>query len=359
MNKDLYEILGISRNASQADIKKAYRKLALKYHPDKQGGKSDKEKKEAEEKFKEVSWAYSILSDEEKKQRYDQYGITDDQQMGGTGFDPGDIFKHFMGGFGDMFGDNDPFSSFFGGGNHRQQRGPEPGQSLRMQVPVSIEELCKGIDRDIVYDINVRCEKCNGTGGEGVETCPYCHGTGMIVETRRTGFGIIQNSHPCQYCHGEGTIIKNKCSKCNGTGFKRKESKVHVNLAAGIDNGYRMQFPGKGYEAKDKNAPNGDLLVEFIYNIDHSKYSIQGNILYEIIEVPYYDCILGKTYEHKTPAGDTVKVNIPSYSSDNTLVNTPKRFGKLGYTLVVKVKMPTYIRNSERELLEKIQKENK
>ena len=138
-NKDLYEILGLSHDASDNDIKKAYKKLAMKYHPDRQANKSDKEKKEAEEKFKEVAWAYDILSTPEKKQRYDQFGITDDQQQMGGGFDPSEIFKHFMGGFGGMFGDNDdndPFGSFFGRRN-RQNRGPQRGQSIRMQIPVS------------------------------------------------------------------------------------------------------------------------------------------------------------------------------------------------------------------------------
>ena len=358
-NKDLYEILGVSRNASDQEIKRAYRKLALRYHPDKQGNKSDKEKKEAEEKFKEVSWAYSILSNEEKKRNYDQYGITDDQQMSGAGFDPSDIFKHFMGGFGDMFGDDDPFSSFFGRSNRNQSRGPEKGQSIRLQIPVSIEDICKGINRDVKYDSHVRCSKCNGTGGEGIETCPHCNGSGMITETRRTGFGIMHNSHPCQYCKGTGKIIKNVCSKCHGSGMETKEVNVHINIGAGFENGTQIMLERKGYESKDKNGQNGDLLIDLIYNIDTSRYSIQGNTLYEIINLPYYDCILGKTkYEHKTPDGDKIKVNIPSYSSDNTLINTTKRFGNMRYTLVVKVKMPTYIKANERELLEKIQKEN-
>ena len=324
-NKDLYEILGLSKNASDNDIKKAYKKLALKYHPDRQGNKSDKEKKEAEEKFKEISFAYSILSDPEKKQRYDQFGITDDQAQMGGGFDPSDIFKRFMGGFGSMFenDDNDPFASFFGRGRRESQnRGPQQGQSIRMQIPVSIDEICNG-----------------------------------ITEVQRTGFGIIQNSHPCQYCGGTGKTIKHKCNKCNGIGLETKTVKIRVDIPAGFDNGYQQMFYSKGYESKD-GGKNGDLLLEFIYQYDTSKYSVQGNNIYEIIEIPYYDCILGNDKEVTLPNNDKIKIKIPSYSKDNTLIQTNKRFGRMGYIYVVKVKMPTYIRDKEKELLEKIKKEN-
>ena len=357
-NKDLYEILGLSRNASDSDIKKAYKKLALKYHPDRQGGKSDAEKKEAEEKFKEVSWAYDILSNPEKKQRYDQFGITDDQQqMSGAGFDPSEIFKHFMGGmFGDDDNDDDPFSNFFG---HRRQqsRGPQPGQSIRMQIPVSIEEIMNGIDRDIEYTIQGKCNKCNGTGGDGIEKCPHCHGTGMITETKRMGFSIIQNSHPCQYCGGTGQTIKHKCTNCNGTGIVNKTVKVHIKQNAGFENGTQILLKGKGYESKN-GGPNGDLLLDLIYQYDTSKYSIQGNKIYEIIEIPYYDCILGCEREVTLPNNKKITIKVPEYSKDNTLINTEKWFGSMVYYYVVKVKMPTYIRKEEKELLNNIKKLN-
>ena len=292
MNKDLYEILGLSKGASNEEIKKAYKRLALRYHPDRQGGKSDKEKKEAEEKFKDIGFAYSILSDPEKKQRYDQFGITDDQQGMSGGFDPSEIFKHFMGGMFSGMDDDDGFGSFFGRRHRSQNNGPQKGQSIHMQIPVSIEEICNGVHRDIEYDIQGKCSSCHGTGGDGVETCSYCHGTGMITETRQMGFSIIQNSHPCQYCGGTGKTIKHKCSKCNGTGLETKTIKLHVDINGGFENGYQQMFNGKGYESKD-GGQNGDLLLELVYKYDTSKYSIQGNNIYEIIEVPYYDCILG------------------------------------------------------------------
>lgn len=360
-NKDLYNILELDKTATEQQIKANYKRLALKYHPDRQANKSDTEKKEAEEKFKEVAFAYSILSDPEKKQRYDQFGITDDQQQMGGGFDPSEIFKHFMGGFGSMFGDDDDdniFNHFF----HRDRRasqpkGPQKGQSIRMQIPVDISEICNGVHRDIEYDIQAKCSKCGGKGGEGVETCSHCHGTGMITETQRTGWGIMQNSHPCQYCGGTGQSIKKKCSKCNGSGYEKKTNKVSINIPAGFDNGYQSVIPNKGYESKD-GGPTGDLLLEFIYQYNTSKYSIQGNTIYEIIEVPYYDCILGCDKEVKLPNNEKIKIHIPEYSKDNTLVRVGKWFGSKSYCYVIKVKMPTYIRNKEKELLKNIQKEN-
>ena len=312
MNKDLYKILELDNNATDEQIKKNYRKLALRYHPDRQGGKSDKEKKEAEEKFKDIGFAYSILSDPEKKQRYDQFGITDDQQSMGTDFDPTDLFARFMHGF-TGFGGGDPFGDFFGHRRRQQNRGPEKGQSIQMNIPVGIDEILNGVHRDIEYDIQVRCSKCDGTGGDGVQTCPYCNGTGMVTESRRQGFTIYQTSHPCEHCGGTGEMIKNKCSKCNGTGFERKETKVTVNIPGGFDNGYQSFIKGKGYESKDKRGENGDLLLVFIYQIDKSKYIIQDNSVYEKIEVPYYDCILGNTLERILPTGEKIKINIPTY----------------------------------------------
>ena len=276
------------------------------------------------------------------------------------GFDPSEIFKHFMGGFGSMFGndeDIDPFGSFFGHRNNHPYNSPQNGQSIRIQIPTSIEDICNGIHKDIEYDIQAKCSKCNGTGGDGKETCPHCHGTGMIKDVRQSGFTIIQSSHPCQYCGGTGHIIKNKCSKCKGTGYEIKSVKQYVNISAGFDNGYQQLFKGKGYESIN-NGSNGDLLIECIYQYDTSKYSIQGNNIYEIINIPYYDCILGCTKEVILPTKEKINIKIPEYSKDNTLVKTNKKFGNKSYYYVVKVQMPTYVKNKEKELLKGLQKEN-
>ena len=225
-------------------------------------------------------------------------------------------------------------------------------------INVDIEEILLGVNRDIVYDIQARCSKCNGAGGQGVEKCPHCHGTGMITEVQRTGFGIIQNSHPCQYCHGTGQTMKNVCSKCHGTGFEKKEKRIKVNIPAGFANGYQELFKGKGYESKDPNVPNGDLLLIFVYHVDNSKYVIQNNNIYEKIEIPYYDCILGKEIQRTLPTNEKVKIKIPPYSQDGNVITTNKRYWNLTYNFVITVKMPTYIRDKEKKLLEQIRKEN-
>ena len=365
MDKDLYEILGLTHEASENDIKKAYRKLALKYHPDRQGSKSDKEKKEAEEKFKEISFAYSILSDPDKKQKYDQYGITDDQQMGGAGFDASEIFKHFMGGFGHMFndGDSDIFGNIFGRRSQQYPPSKQPGMSVKMSVGVTIEDLINGkIDRDVKYDVKVRCHSCNGTGGDGIESCPHCHGTGMITETQYSNFGIIQNSHPCQYCGGTGKTIKNKCHSCNGTGFEIKEKKVHV-FANYPRNGQELMFKNMGYEAKDKSMPNGDLVIVLYYDYDKSKFAIKPDeyghmTIYEKIDIPYYDAILGNEMKYKLPNNKEISLSIPKYCQDGQKIDSGVVCSGLKYKFVVNIKMPTYINSKEKELLGKIKKEN-
>lgn len=347
-NKNLYEILGISKNASGDDIKKAYRKLAVKYHPDKQAGKSDKEKKEAEEKFKDVSAAYAILSDPQKKARYDQFGVIDEDMMNGTGFDFSSMFDDI---FANMFGSHRQRSSY-------RDPGRQKGTTIRLQIPVSIQEIFNGkIDRNIEYKIEVRCSKCHGAGGEGKHSCPHCKGTGMITETQYTAFGIMQNSHPCNYCHGSGEVIDKKCPNCNGTGVEQKTMSIHLNTS-NIHNGQNIMFNGKGYESKYADAPNGDLIVELIYQYDASKYVIQNNTIYEKIDVPYYDCILGSQINHTLPNGEKLKINIPQYSSDGSRISSPKTFNGLNLIFIISVKLPSYINESERKLLTNIKNEN-
>lgn len=349
--KDLYEILGVSRNATEDELKKAYRKLSLKYHPDRQGNKSDKEKKEAEEKFKEISMAYSVLSDADKRNRYDRFGTIDDNMMDGSGFDMGDLFKRMMsgfGGFGDMFGD-------FGGQRNQQQE----AQSIQVSIPLTIEDIFNGYDHEIEYDAYVRCDSCSGTGGTGIETCPYCHGTGRVTEVQQTGFGIMQSTHVCNHCNGTGQIIKNKCSKCNGAGVIRKKKRCRVTFSPGVSDGDYKVYSGYGNEGKNAYIKNGNLIAVPRYNIDTKKYAIADNAIYELLDVNYYDCILGATIEHTLPNKKIVKVNIPEYSKDGTQIvlnGEGIRGGK--YIFIVKPKLPTYIKEKEKELLQKIKKEN-
>lgn len=356
MNKDLYEILGVSRNASLDEIKKAYKKLVIKWHPDRNKGS-----KEAEEKFKEIAAAYAILSDPQKKDRYDRFGTIDDDATTGAGFDFGDIFEHM----GDMFG------SMFGmGGRSRQHQSPQQGTSIKMQVGVSIKDILDGkFEKDVKYDCKVRCHSCNGKGGEDVTDCPYCHGTGMITETQRYGIQqIIQSSHPCHHCNGTGKIVKNKCKTCNGTGFEVKEKSVHVSVNY-PKNGQEILFKGMGYESKSPGMPAGDLLIVLAYNYDRSKYVIKPDeggymTIYERVDIPYYDAILGTSklkgteYKHKLENGKEISVNIPKYCQEGQQIDIGGHYNGFKYKLIVHIKIPTYIRDNERELLEKIKKEN-
>lgn len=350
-NKDYYEILGVSRSASEDDIKKAYKKLALRFHPDRLAGKSDKEKQEAEEKFKEINEAYSVLSDKDKRQHYDTFGTME----GMEGFQPGG--SPFQG-FDDLFERFSGFSDFFGGtrgGRSSSQRGPLPGDTIQVNLGVNIEEIFKGGSKTFEYDIKARCSHCHGAGGEGVETCPHCHGTGMYTETKRTGFGMTTVSRPCPYCGGEGTTMKSKCSYCGGTGFERQHKTITVTIPKGVDNGYSIRYPGSGCESKDPSGPNGDLIVNFVHKYDSNKYAIKGLTVYELVDIPYYDCILGGKKTIKLPSGENVEYTIPEYTQDGQQITLQgKGIHGANYIIIVKVKLPTYVKQQDKELLQKI-----
>ena len=351
--KNLYEILGVSQSATADEIKKAYRKLSLQYHPDRQGNKSDKEKKEAEEKFKEIGAAYAILSDDNKRERYDRFGTVDEDMMSGTGFDLGDLFKNMMGGgFGGMFGD------IFGGRQQRQTYETE-AQSIQVHIPLSIEDIFNGYNHEIEYDIEKRCPDCGGTGGTGIETCPYCHGTGRITKVEKSSFGIIQHQSVCPHCGGTGKTIKNKCSKCGGSGTIKTKQKCKVSFRPGIGDGEYQIYQGYGCEGKDTRTKNGNLIAVARYSFDTTKYQVTDRAVYELIEIPYYNCILGTEFKHKLPSGKEVIVKVPSYSKDGTQIvlnNEGINHGK--YIFIIKPKMPSYIKSEEIELLEKIKKIN-
>lgn len=350
-SKDLYEILGVSHDASVDEIKKAYRKLSLKYHPDRQGNKSETEKKEAEDKFKEIGAAYAILSDDKKRARYDRFGTVDEDMMSGTGFDLGDLFRNMMGGF--------DIGDIFGGNRQRREAYPSEAQSIQVNIPLSIEDIFKGYDHEIEYTIDKRCHDCGGTGGTGVETCSYCHGTGRFVKVERGTFGIIQQEMPCPHCNATGKTIKNKCSKCNGTGLIKSKQKCKVTFRAGIGDGEYQIYQGYGCEGKDTRTKNGNLIAVARYSFDTTKYQVTDRAVYELIEVPYYNCILGTKLKHKLPNDKEVTIDIPSYSKDGTQVvlnNEGINHGK--YIFIIKPKMPTYIKSEEKEILEKLKKIN-
>lgn len=354
MAKDYYKILGVDKNADEAQLKKAYRKKSVEWHPDKWQDKPEAERKNAEEQFKLIAEAYDCLKDPDKRARYDQFG--DNWEQMGQGDDFGgfggfeDIMKHMGGGmFGDIFG------------NSRQNRGPMPGQSVQTQYEIGINEIFNGLNTKIEVEVNGRCTSCNGTGGD-TETCSHCHGTGVISKTQYTPFGTMTQQSGCPYCHGTGKIIKKKCPDCNGTGIKRIKRTINLNIKPFTPDGHIMKFTGMGYESKDAHGLNGDLLVHIIYNIDTSKYAIQGNTVYEKIKIPYYDCILGTKIDVTLPNNEknTIEVKPLSQEGEQIVLNN-KGINGGKYIYIVSIDMPkrnmsTKLDDKEKQLLEDIKK---
>ncbi|MBQ8542322.1 MAG: molecular chaperone DnaJ [Bacteroidaceae bacterium] len=258
--RDYYEVLGVDRNASASDIKKAYRKKAIEYHPDKNPGN-----KEAEEKFKEAAEAYSVLSDPDKKARYDQFGFEGVSGAGGAGgfgqgMDMNDIFSMF----GDIFGGGGGFGGFSGFSGGRSS-GPAKfrGSDLRVKVKLTLQEIANGVTKKFKLKKNVACQHCGGSGAEGnaTETCPECNGTGRVVRTQQSFFGMMRTEVACTRCNGTGKIIKNKCKHCNGDGVVMGEEVVEVQIPAGVADGMQLSMRGKGNAGKH-NGINGDLLIQ-------------------------------------------------------------------------------------------------
>ena len=297
--RDYYEVLGVDRNASAEDIKKAYRKLAIKYHPDK-----NPDNKEAEEKFKEAAEAYSVLSDADKKARYDQFGHAG-VEGAGPDFSGGfgnlnDILNDLFGGaFGGGFGGFSGFGGGFGGGRtgQRQQR-VYRGRDIRVRVKLTLEEIAKGVEKEISIEKSVPCKDCGGKGAKNssdIKTCPACNGTGQVQRVVNSFLGQTVTYSTCQQCGGEGKIISNPCRSCNGTGLVRKRETIKVKIPAGVEAGMQLTIQGEGHAAKN-NGINGDLLV-VIEEQEHPNLKRDGNNLYytKVISMP--DAILGAEVE--------------------------------------------------------------
>ena len=258
--RDYYEVLGVSKDASEDEIKKAYRKLAIKYHPDRNPGD-----KEAEEKFKEAAEAYEVLHDPDKRRQYDQFGFNGPQGgfggFGGGGMAMDDIFTMF----GDIFGGHSGFGGFggFGGGGQQHSQRVYRGSDLRLKVKLSLQDIASGVTKRFKVREDVTCEQCKGTGAEGgaqPETCPTCHGSGMVSRSVRSMFGIMTTQTECPTCHGEGTVIKNKCKACDGTGVVKGDKIVEVNIPAGVEEGMVLNVHGKGNAGPHNGVP-GDIQV--------------------------------------------------------------------------------------------------
>lgn len=307
-SKDYYESLGIQKGASDDEIKRAYRKLAMKYHPDK-----NKENKAAEEKFKEINEAYQVLSDPDKKANYDRFG-TADMNGGAGGFDGFD-FGGGMGGFGDIF------ETFFGGGggSSRRRNAPTQGNDIEYSMNLSFEEAIFGVEKEVSVTRTENCETCNGSGAEpgtSSKTCPHCNGTGEIKVQRRTQLGNFVTSATCDKCGGKGKIIETPCHTCHGKGTARKNRKITVNIPAGVDTGNVMPLRGQG-EHGQNGGPAGDLYIR-IRVAPSKKFVRKGNDIYIDTHVSMGKATLGTEMKVDTVHGE-VEFRVPSGTQSGTL----------------------------------------
>lgn len=349
--RDYYEVLGVSKSASDSELKSAYRKLAKKYHPDMNPGD-----KEAEAKFKEASEAYSVLSDPDKRRQYDQFGhAAFDGGAGGAGgfdfnnMDMGDIF-------GDIFGD------FFGGGRSRaQSNGPMKGQNLHHTIRITFEEACFGTEKELDLPLQDECASCHGTGakaGTTPETCSKCGGKGQVVFTQQSLFGMVRNVQTCPDCRGTGKIIRDKCPDCHGSGYITRKRKISVTVPAGIDNGQSIRIREKG-DPGINGGPRGDLLVEVAVS-RHPIFQRQGIDIYSSAPITFAQAALGGDVRIKTVDGEVEYTVKPGTQTDTrvrlrgkgvpSLRNKAIR-GDHYVTLVVQV--PTKMNGEQKELLKK------
>ena len=307
--RDYYEVLGVDRNADDAALKKAYRALAKKYHPDMNPGD-----KEAEKKFKEASEAYAVLSDAEKRRQYDQFGHAAFE--GGAG-GAGGGFDFSGADFGDIFGDI--FGDLFGGGRRggRAGNGPMQGANIRKGVRITFEEAVFGCEKELEVVIKDPCTTCNGTGakpGTSPETCQKCGGKGQVVYTSQSFFGTVQNVQTCPDCHGTGKIIKEKCSDCAGTGYVASKKTIQVSIPAGIDNGQSIRIRGKG-EPGTNGGPRGDLLVEVTVS-RHPVFGRQDMHIFSTAPISFAQAALGGDVRIKTVDGDVLYNVKPGTKTD-------------------------------------------
>ncbi len=358
--RDYYEVLGVGKSADEKEIKKAYRKLAMQYHPDR-----NPDNKEAEEKFKEINEAYEVLSDETKRRNYDQFGHegVNGQGFGGQGFGGGFSGGGFEDIFGDIFGDM--FGGGFGGSSRQRRRGPERGADIRQNITIDFEEAAFGKKVSIKINRSEECDKCSGTGskpGTSKKTCPTCNGAGEVRTVQRTPFGNIASSRPCSTCGGEGEIIESPCDKCHGTGSTRKVKTIEVDIPAGIDDGQMIKLSGQG-EVGSKGGPRGDLyIVVSIRN--HSLFTREGYDVYLEMPVSFSQVALGGEIEVPTLDGKVV-YNVPAGTQTGTVFRLrEKGIKKLRgnsrgdqYVKVV-VETPKHLTDRQKELLRELAKES-
>jgi molecular chaperone DnaJ len=356
----LYDMLGVKKGASAEEIKKAYRKLAAKYHPDKNPGDES-----AEERFKEVQNAYDVLSDSAKRKQYDTFGSAD----GRRGFDPRDF--NFGGGgnftINDLGDLGDLFGGLFGGragrGAGTRRRQPERGTDIEVEVRLSFEDSLRGLETKIPVEVTTACRECGGTGakpGTSPVICPECHGRGVVAESQ----GLFALSEPCPRCRGNGTVVEKPCHKCNGSGRERRTKRYSVKIPAGVKDGTRIRLKGKG-EIGASGGPSGDLFV--VTRVEPSKlFRRRGADLVIDVPVTYAEAALGATVEVPTPYGDRVSLKVPAGTQDGRQLRirghgAPKLGGSGKGDLIarLRVTVPKKLTKKEREALEDLQKQSR
>ena len=345
--RDYYEVLGVKKDASEDEIKSAYRKLAKQYHPD-----LHPDDAQAEAKFKEVNEAYETLSDSQKRAQYDQFGHAGPQGFGGAG-------GAYEGGFSGS-GFEDIFNTFFGGGfgSSRRQNGPERGDDLRYDLNITFEEAAFGVKKEISIVREEECDACHGSGaqpGTEVETCPVCKGTGQVRTTQNTVFGSFASVSACSHCRGTGKIIKTPCSKCSGRGRVRRNRKLNVSIPAGIDTGQAITLRGEGGHGK-KGWQNGDLYV-YITVRPHKLFTRRGSDLYMDIGISYAQAALGDEVEVPT-LEENIKYKIPEGTQPGTIFRIKQKgikklhgLDKGDLYVTVGVEVPRKLNAKQKELL--------
>ncbi len=352
MNKrDYYEVLGVSKSASQDEIKSAFRKLAKKYHPD------VSKEPDAAEKFKEAQEAYAVLSDESKRKQYDQFGHAafDNNGMGGGGFD----FSGFD--FSDIFGDLFGSGFGFGGGSRSSsQNRKAKGRDSVMRINLTFEEAVFGCKKTINLDVNEECDSCSGAGGHGEKTCPTCHGSGQVTSEQRTLLGTFMTRTTCSTCQGKGKIFESTCSKCRGTGRIRKNKDIEVKIPAGVDTGNQLRLAGKG-EAGYNGGPNGDLYLEFNVK-SHPLYERDDNDIYLTLPLTITEATLGCKKDIPTLYGN-VKLVIPDGSQNGDKhrlkgkgVEDVQTGRKGDMYVLLKVIIPKKLSRDQKKLFEQLSK---
>jgi len=381
MSKDYYKILGVGKNASKEEIKLAFRKLAHQHHPDKGGD---------EKKFKEINEAYSVLSNDEKRQQYDQFGDVFSAQGGQAGFGGGmsweDIFRNYQEGefsaqgpptgeaggpasgwdIGDIFGGSsfsDIFSQFFGGNENRRAR-REKGKDIVVDVEINLEEAFKGIEKEISLRKYNICKHCKGAGGEpgsGKKKCSECGGNGQIQQTKRTFFGTFSQITTCPKCSGEGEINEKECKECKGAGRVNEVETIKIDLPAGVDNGQTIKITGKG-EAARKGGINGDLYVR-VHLKPHKIFIRKRDDIYTDAEIKFSQAVLGDKIEIPTLEGD-LKLKIPAGTEAGKLFRLAGKgmiklngYGRGDQYVRIKIKVPQKLSKKEEELIKRLKEE--